>query len=320
MLATSFFISWLDGIKPFIEQDTYETYSICFHKHIIPYFDVMNLSIEEIHPIHIKNFVTLKLNGGRCDNKSGGLGKAMVRKLLCLLKQCLNEAESLEIISHNPARSIKMPRTELVCKEAVFLSAEEARIMLNAFENSIYKIPVSLALKYGLRRSEVLGLKWSAIDFNANTIEICHTVVKNLTTECKDKTKTQSSHRKFEMTTDVKRLLLLHREKLLEKQRNDPQYILSDYICVNNNGMLLRPDSLTRGFQRVLKKNKLNHMRFHDLRHSTASILYDSGMQAKEVQEYLGHSDIETTLNIYTHLSRGRKTIATEAMNALIQI
>lgn len=192
--------------------------------------------------------------------------------------------------------------------------------MLHAFENNIYRIPVVLALRFGLRRSEVLGLKWSAIDFERGTIEICHTVVKNLTTECKDSTKTESSRRKFTMTEDIRDMLLKRKAEVEQAAKDHPAYTKSPYICTDKNGVLLRPDSLTRGFQRVLHKNGLQHMRFHDLRHSTASILYDSGMQPKEVQEYLGHSDIETTLNIYTHLGRGRKSIVSERMAALVRI
>lgn len=141
-----------------------------------------------------------------------------------------------------------------------------------------------------------------------------------MTTECKDSTKTESSRRKFTMAEDIRDMLLKHKAKVEQAAKDNSAYTKSPYICTDINGVLLRPDSLTRGFQRVLHKNGLQHMRFHDLRHSTASILYDSGMQPKEVQEYLGHSDIETTLNIYTHLGRGRKSIVSERMAALVRI
>lgn len=318
MLLSEYFRDWLNGIKPQIETDTYETYKICFEKHIIPYFAEKNALLEEIRPIDIKNFVTAMLTQGRCDGK-GGLGKASVRKLLALVKQSLSEAECLELIPRNPARVVKLPKVETLSKDIVFLSAGEANRMLTAFEDSPYKIPVVLALRFGLRRSEVLGLRWSAIDFQENTIEICHTVVKNLTTECKDSTKTESSRRKFEMTEDIKNMLL-QRKAEAEQAAQDGAFTLSPYICTDKHGKLLRPDTLTRGFQRTLRRNGLCKMRFHDLRHSTASILYDSGMNPKEVQEYLGHSDVETTLNIYTHLSRGRKKIASSRMATLVHI
>ncbi len=319
MLATDYFRDWLNSIKPNVQTDTYETYTICFEKHIIPYFAAKHAELENIHPLDVKNFATAMFDHGRSDGK-GGLGKASVRKLLALVKQALNEAECLELVERSPARSVRLPKTETLSKDIVFLSADEANIMLHAFEGSIYRIPVVLALRFGLRRSEVLGLKWSAVDFKRGTIEICHTVVKNLTTVCKDNTKTESSRRKFTMTEDIRDMLLKRKAEVEQAAKDNPAYTKSPYICTDKNGILLRPDSLTRGFQRVLHKNGLQHMRFHDLRHSTASILYDSGMQPKEVQEYLGHSDIETTLNIYTHLGRGRKSIVSERMAALVRI
>lgn len=121
------------------------------------------------------------------------------------------------------------------------------------------------------------------------------------------------------MTEDI-RNMLLQRKAEAEEAVRDGTCTASPYICTDKQGKLLRPDTLTRGFQRTLHRNGLRKMRFHDLRHSTASILYDSGMNPKEVQEYLGHSDVETTLNIYTHLSRCRKKIASSRMAALVRI
>jgi Site-specific recombinase XerD len=126
--------------------------------------------------------------------------------------------------------------------------------------------------------------------------------------EYKDKTKSEKSKREFPLLQDVKELLL----RLREQQTEDCKifgntYIESEYIFKWADGKLYSPDCVTRSFQRVLKNNNLPKMRFHDLRHSTASILYDKGWDLKAIQDWLGHSDIETTLNIYTHISNQRK-------------
>lgn len=191
-------------------------------------------------------------------------------------------------------------RKSTLTERTVLLTAEEAQRVIQAFEgHNLYPVVV-LTLYYVLRRSEVLGIKWSAIDFQRNALTICHTVVKNTSIVCKDSTKTEASRAVFELLPEV-------REMLLDLKEKAPQD--SEYICVWNDGRLMRPDYVTRGFQRVLKRNKLPKMRFHDLRHSTASILFDRGWSLEDVKNWLRHTDIETTSNIYLHYGRGRKIL-----------
>lgn len=166
-----------------------------------------------------------------------------------------------------------------------------------------------LALYYGLRRSEVLGIKWSAVDFDRNTLTICHTVVKNTSIVCKDSTKTEASRAVFQLLPEV-------REMLLDLKSKAPED--SEYICVWEDGRLMRPDYVTRGFQRVLKRNGLPKMRFHDLRHSTASILFDRGWSLEDVKNWLRHTDIETTSNIYLHYGRGRKILIAHDLSGVL--
>ena len=142
-----------------------------------------------------------------------------------------------------------------------------------------------------------------------------HTVVKNLTVEYKDKTKTKTSMGTFPLLEDVKEVLL----KLKDKQHDNQKifgntYKESDYVFKWQDGKLYRPDYITRSFQIVLKRHGLKIMRFHDLRHSTASILYDMGWELKDIQDWLRHADIETTGNIYTHISESRKQVSAKSL------
>jgi integrase len=151
-----------------------------------------------------------------------------------------------------------------------------------------------------------LGLKWSAIDFDDNKITIDHTVVKNLTVEYKDKTKTSMGS--FLLLEDVREVLIELKAQQDENRKTfGNTYHESDYVFVWKNGNLYRLDYITRSFVKVLKKNDLPHMRFHDLRHSTASILHAKGWSLKDIQDWLRHADIETTGNIYTHISKIRE-------------
>ena len=153
-----------------------------------------------------------------------------------------------------------------------------------------------------------VGLKWDSVDFSANTLTIKHTVSKVTKTVEKDKTKNASSHRSFPLVPDIKELLLdLQEREAKNRAEFGKEYISNDYIPKWDDGRPFSPDFVTKKFQKLLKANSLPRIRFHELRHSCASILINMGFTLKDVQEWLGHSDITITANIYSHLDVTRK-------------
>lgn len=297
MTASEYLRAWLTEQELFCQLSTWEALTVYIDKHLAPYFSGVELS--DVTPTLCQQYAREKLRNGRADGK-GGLSLVSVRKHVSILKRALGDAALQGLIQTNPAQFVRLPRSKTaVAQRTVFLTAQEAQNVLGAFRGHVIYPAVVLALYYGLRRSEVLGLRWQAVDFEANTISIRHTVVKNLTTEAKDTTKTETSRRTFQLLPEVKEMLL---ELNIEPQRGG-------YILARADGSPMRPDSLTRTFQRVLKCHGLPTMRFHDLRHSTASILFDRGWSLEDVKNWLGHSDIETTSNIYLHYSRDRKIL-----------
>ena len=312
MLFSDYLKHWQVNQKDKVELSTYEGYLTYFDRHLVPYFAARKLTIQQIKPYDIQQFVEYKLLDGRADGKPGGLGRDMVKKLLSLLRQVFDYAVMVGDIEVNPAARIRLPpanKDKAPAEEKiVFLNQEEAQKLLDAFAGDPLEAIIYLTLYFGLRRSEVLGLKWSAVDFDQNTITIKHVVVKNRTVEAKDSTKTYSSRRTFEILPEVREMLLhLKEEEQLNRAFFGNCYIENDYVFKHDDGTPYRPDSITRSFQRTLARHGLKHMRFHDLRHSTASILFDKGWDINQIKEWLGHSDIETTANIYTHLSRAKR-------------
>ena len=175
---------------------------------------------------------------------------------------------------------------------------------------------------YGLRRSEVVGLKWAAVDFEQNTIEICHTVTtvrldgKEVLVESNG-TKTKSSKRTLPLVPVFRERLLALQEEQKENRKlcgrcYNKKY--ADYICVDAMGNLLKPDYLSNSFQIILQNYHLRRIRFHDLRHTCASLLLANKVPMKKIQEWLGHSDFSTTANIYSHLDYASKVSSAEAM------
>ena len=190
----------------------------------------------------------------------------------------------------------------------MFLDSKEANEVLKLFRGHHLQPLIYMTLYYGLRRSEVLGLKWSAIDLENDTVEIKHTVVKNVTIVAKDKTKTAAGRRKYILLPEIKKVLIELKDTIkINKKTFGNTYAKTDYVFTWQDGKPYRPDYITKEFQKVLARNNFPKMRFHDLRHSCASILYDKGWELKDIQTWLGHADIETTANVYTHISNTRK-------------
>ena len=301
-----------------VAETTYDGYHTYVDKHLIPYFTDLDLDIQDITAGHIFDYVNyLSNDGGRKDNKIGGQSTTSIRKIISILRKVFDYAVLYGDIKVNPAVQVPLPKKKNN-KDArqVFLTAEDAQKMLDAFRDEEIGPIVFVTLYYGLRKSEALGLRWQAVDFKNNTITINHTVVSNGHIVKKDSTKTYNSKRTFQLLPDVKDLLLkLKAQQEYYKSRLGFGYHDNDYIFKSPNGMPYRPDSLTRSFQRALIRHGLPQMRYHDLRHSTASILVDKGWDINDIKEWLGHADISTTANIYAHISHRKKVSLAQDLN-----
>jgi integrase len=194
--------------------------------------------------------------------------------------------------------------------QAQFYSAEEMMTLFDAVSDDPLEICVKLAGYYGLRRSEVLGLKWDAINLEQKTISIRHKVIEDevdgkFVAVGEDVLKTKSSYRTLPLLPSVEKLLLAEKEKQemyrrLFKRSYCRDYL--DYICLDQTGKLMRPNYVTEHFSWLLEKFGLKRIRFHDLRHSCASLLLANGISMKQIQIWLGHSTFSTTADIYSHL------------------
>lgn len=213
-------------------------------------------------------------------------------------------------IKVNPIKGIE-PLTQEVYISQTYTMKEINRLF-EVVKDDVIELPVLLATYYGLRRSEVVGLRWSAINFEDNTISINHTVIQvsgnvasNLDKKliARDKTKTIQSNRTLPLYPEIKEALLEKKKRISLNQQLYKSYYNNnylDYVCVKDNGELINPDTITHRFQKILKRNNLKKIRFHDLRHTIATELNANGVDIKAIAEFLGHSNLSTTKR-YAH-------------------
>ena len=196
-------------------------------------------------------------------------------------------------------------------------SGRETNMGGQAFDRSDEEITY-----YGLRRSEVLGLRWSAIDMEHKTISISHKVIEaevdgKFVPMGEDVLKTKSSFRTLPLIPAVGIILLEEKEKQEMYRRLFKKSYCRDYICVDQCGKLLRPNYVTEHFSWLIEKYGLRKVRFHDLRHTCASLLLSNGISMKQIQIWLGHSTFSTTADIYAHLDYSAQEASANAMNGM---
>ena len=311
ILFTDFLLKWLRVAKSTVKLTTYASYEMMATRIIIPYFETLNIKLKELTTEDIQEFYSAQLERVSANT---------VIHYHAVIHRALKYAVKIKTIQSNPAVNVERPRKEKFIGS--FYDKKEINTLFDIIQGHPLEVAIKLAAFYGLRREEIIGLKWTAIDFENNTLTIQHTV-----TECNldgkhievasDTAKTDSSLRTMPLVTNFRAMLLAKKEKQEHYRKlcgrsYCKEYL--DYIFVNEMGERWKPRYLSDGFKRILEQNGLRRIRFHDLRHTCASLLLANNVPMKKIQEWLGHSDFSTTANIYAHLDFQSKISSAEAM------
>lgn len=313
ILLSDYVRDWIERDKSRISRTTYDGYIHMFEKHIEPYFKALKLTIQDVKPMHLENYFSVKV--------AEGLSPNTVIKHGAIIRTALQDALKNGIIRSNPAELADKPKREK--PKHNFYTADELTRLWNVMQGTPIELPVYFSVFFGLRRSEALGVKWSAIDFENKTLTICNKVTRNrvdgkMVNVESNVLKSETSNRVFAL--DDRNCEYL--KEILGKQKNmirgTDDY--KDFVCVNEIGELIQPDYVTAKFAKLLKANDLRHIRFHDLRHSCLSILANnSNFTMKQVQDYAGHANYAITADTYSHTDISAKRAELEAItNALM--
>ena len=311
MPFSSYLVQWMEIARSTLKPNTAAGYASMIQNPIAPYFQQRGITLGGLQAVDIQMFYTSQLKRVSANT---------VIHYHAIIHRALKYAVKTDLIDVNPADKVERPRKDRFT--ASFYDGNEVNRLFQAARGTPLELPVMLAAFYGLRRSEVVGLKWDAIDFENKTIAIRHTV-----TACAEKgrrievaadtTKTASSRRALPLVPafQTKRAALKEQQeknRILCGRSYCTDYL--GYVLVDAMGNRLKLSYISTAFPALLKRNGLRPIRFHDLRHSCASLLLKNGVPMKQIQEWLGHSDFSTTANIYAHLDAGSKLTSAQAM------
>lgn len=296
---------WLELSRIRVDAITYQGYKVLADVHVIPYFEEKRIKLIDVDRSVLQQYINEKSSNGRVDGKGGLSASSMMLHKNVLYQTCKKAVLDGKIPS-NPCEGVQIPKRERINYH--YYSAEQITKLLKAARTDVLHPVILVTAVYGLRRSEVLGLQWDSVDFDNNMITIAHTVTKVSERVEKDKTKNKASHRSYPLLPDIKDMLMSIKS---QENKNRSEFGLSykenKFVFKWPDGTPFNPDYITHHFSKLLKQNDLPHIRFHELRHSCASIMIVSGMTLKDVQEWLGHSRIDVTADIYAHIDIQRK-------------
>ncbi len=311
MLFADYMELWLEVVRNSIEITTFSSYTQMVKGKIVPYFRKTGVKLGELQARHIQSFYLYELKT---------VSASTVIHEHANIHKALKYAVKMDLIPYNPADKVERPKKQKYIAD--YYRLEELEQLFEATKDHPYSLLIQITAFYGLRRSEALGLRWDAIDFEQGTISVKRTVTSTIIDGKyqefeQQSAKTKSSLRTLPLIGSFREYFMQVKEaQELNKQvcGNCYNYEYDGFVFVDELGERMRVEYLTNAFPKFLESHGLRRMRFHDLRHSCASLLLANGVPLKHIQEWLGHSDFTTTANIYAHLDYKSKITSAQAM------
>jgi len=305
-----FLEQWLEEVhKPSIRIGTYKGYRGYLDKHILPALG--HIPIQKLTPQHIQAFYSRK--------QQEGLSAKSVNNIHGMLHKALDHAVRWGLAPRNVCDAVSLPKQSR--HETQPLTEKQARQLLVAARGHSLEGLLTLAVTTGMRSGELLALKWQDINFDTDSLHIRRSMgYISGKGYLEFEPKTSRSRRKIVLPSFVCEALKQHRTRQLEARlKAGTRWQDHELVFCNIYGGYLDPAHLRQRFDKLLKDAGLPDVRFHDLRHSAATILLSMGVPAKVVQEILGHSQISMTMDIYSHVLPDMQQEAMAKMNDLFR-
>lgn len=312
---------YLDEYLDFCESNNYSSATIRDYKSVIqtylkPAFGKIRL--QELQKVTIQQVYNKWRKQSSASDKP--LKATTVQHINRVLKAAMNEAVERQYIKQNPTHKLKIMKDSTTNKLDVY-TVDEIRKLQDAVKGTDMELPVALLFDCVMRRGELLGLKFSDIDFDRSIVTIRHSLVESEDSKVsvlKD-CKTDESYREILVTEHTMKLLRKQRAIYKKnKLRYGKSFVDDDFVICQENGKSFLPKSFTRKWTRTLEIHGLRHIKLHGTRHSAISLLLSEGLPLHMVQQRAGHKDPKITLSVYSHVAKDKQNIVAEKLNDLI--
>ncbi|MEI3233507.1 MAG: tyrosine-type recombinase/integrase [Intestinibacter bartlettii] len=319
---SEWYYTWLwDFRKKDLKPKSFQRYE-CIYRNYVDNTELGKIKLVDLRALHLQKYYNKLME---VNNKPASTIKSINTKL----KTCLTEAEKQGYIQKNWCKLVTLPKDNNV-KEINILTQEEQNRFIKAIENHPLEVLFLLDLGTGLRLGELLGLKWNDINFKEENLKVNRTIQRiteidksgNRTSKIIEQTpKTKNAIRTIPIPHDIFLKLKVHRKKQLEEKLLAGElYYDNDYVFCNELGYPMDDKKPGRNLKSILKKLDIEPIKFHALRHTYATRLFEANVNPKTVQILMGHYDISMTMDIYTHVMENQKIEAVEELNKIFKI
>jgi len=299
---------WLESTRPTVRPSTWIRYAQLVRVHMLP--SLSKIQLGSLTAQHLEDLYAERI--------AAGAAPRSVHHVHAVLRRALNVAGRWGLIVRNPTADISPPRVP--GREMRTLSEEQLRALLTAAAGERLEALFVLAVTTGMRQGELLGLRWRALDLDARSLNVTTTLQRATKGYAFGEPKTKSSRRRIELSRQAVAALRRHHvAQAAERLAAGTAWENLDLVFANEAGRALSPSELTNVYhRRVLKRAGLERIRFHDLRHTAATILLGRGVHPKIVSEMLGHTSIAITLDLYSHVIPTMQQDAAAAFDLVI--
>lgn len=298
---------WVSTYLPNAEETTiigYKTKIRCYIKPALGDIQIKSLRAE-----HVQKMIN--------DMHSRGLSPKNIRDTFNNINAAMKKAVATHLIPYNPCEGVALPKLKKY--RAKVYSPDMIHTLLEAVTGTDMYLPILLLVTVGLRRGELLALRWSDIDFDRNLLKVRNNMVCGENGYIIKSPKSEAGIRDIHIGDDVANALKSAREQYLrDKAKYGKGFQDLNFIIRQNDGSPISPNAMTRKWRRFIESNDLPSIRLHDLRHSNATALIQAGVSPKVVQQRLGHADVNITLNTYTHVLPDMDIAAAEKLDEIM--
>jgi integrase len=301
----AYLVRWLESVEPSLRPATFRRYRDMLNRHAVPL--IGHIKLSKLSPLDLQ-----RLYADRLDS---GLSRTTVHHLHVVLHRTLKQAVRWGLVPRIVTEMVDAPRRTF--PEITTWNAEQVTTFLEAGDQHDLAALWRLALLTGMRRGELLGLKWEDLDLERGTLAVRRTLSRgNGGTWELGHPKTASGRRSIALPKSCVSALRKHRvNQNIERLRLGELWEDHGFVFTNRTGGPLHANSLALQFGKLAKATGLPKIRFHDLRHTSATLLLAQGVHPKIVQERLGHADISMTLNRYSHVTPDVQRLAADALD-----